>query len=160
MQIGKQKVVAIDYKLTDDSGEQIDSSEGRDPLYYLHGADNIIPGLEQALDGKSAGDELNVTIAPEDAYGPHRQEMIQVVAREELKALGEIQLGAQFQVPTNHGALIVTVIEMDDENVTLDGNHALAGKTLTFDVTVKEVRDATEEELAHGHVHGPGGVQH
>jgi FKBP-type peptidyl-prolyl cis-trans isomerase SlyD len=139
MQVSEKKVVAIDYTLKDDQGQVLDSSEGRDPLLYLHGASNIIPGLEAALAGKTQGDALSVRIAPEEAYGTRDDEKVQTVPR---AMFGE------------------AAVEVDDETVTVDGNHPLAGAHLNFDVEVVEVRDATDEEIAHGHVHGPGGHHH
>lgn len=159
MQVTDNKVVAIDYTLKDDDGQVLDTSDGREPLYYLHGAQNIIPGLENALTGKSSGDTLQVTIPPEEGYGPRSDEMQQTVPRSELP--GEVEVGMRFHASGGHGGdTVVTVVEVTDEEVTLDTNHPLAGATLHFDVTVREVRDASQEELDHGHVHGPGGHEH
>ncbi len=164
MQIATDKVVAIDYTLTDDQGQVLDTSEGEGPLHYLHGAQNIIPGLENALGGKSPGDALRVTILPDEGYGERNDELVQAVPRSDFEDVDDLELGMQFHVDDegddDEGEAIVTVVEIDDETVTLDGNHPLAGVTLHFDVTIREVRDATEEELAHGHVHGPGGHAH
>ena len=160
MTITANKVVTIDYTLTDDQGSVVDKSEGGNFL-YLHGASNIIPGLEQALEGKSAGDELTVSVEPKDGYGERNDEMTQVVPRDMFDSETEIQPGMQFHAQSPDGQmLVVTVVEMDDENVTVDGNHPLAGVNLNFDVKVIEVRDATQEELDHGHVHGAGGHEH
>lgn len=160
MTITANKVVTLDYTLTDDQGSVVDKSEGGNFL-YLHGASNIIPGLEQALEGKSAGDELTVSVEPKDGYGERNDEMTQVVPRDMFDSETEIQPGMQFHAQSPDGQmLVVTVVEMDDENVTVDGNHPLAGVNLNFDVKVIEVRDATQEELDHGHVHGAGGHEH
>ena len=160
MQIAKDKVVSIDYTLTGDQGKVLDSSQGREPLAYLHGNQNIIPGLESALDGKSQGDALKVTIAPEQAYGQHDPKMVQVVPRTAFQAAPTITPGMQFQGNTNQGPRVITVTKVEGDNVTIDANHPLAGQTLNFDVKVVGVRDATAEELSHGHVHGAGGHQH
>lgn len=160
MQISANKVVSIDYTLTDDSGAVIDTSEGRGPLAYLQGHGNIIPGLESALEGKSAGDALQVSVAPADGYGERDDTLSQEVPRQMFENADEIQVGMQFQTASEHGMHIVTVTAIDTDNVTVDANHPLAGQTLNFDVKVVEVRDASEEELEHGHVHGPEGHDH
>ena len=160
MQIAKNKVVSIDYTLTGTDGETIDSSKGGDPLVYLHGASNIIPGLERALEGKSPGDEIKATIAPEDGYGAKNPQLIQAVPRKQFPGVKEIKPGTRFEAQTSQGPRVVVVVGVDDENVTVDANHPLAGETLIFDVAVKEVRDATPQELEHGHAHGPDGTLH
>lgn len=161
MLIGHNKVVRIDYTLTTDTQEVIDSSEGGEPLAYLHGARNIIPGLETALEGRKAGDSLNVRIEPADAYGERDDRLVQMVPREMFEDSGEIQVGMQFHSADPEGNVtIVTVTHATDDTVTVDANHPLAGVPLTFAVTVVEVRDATPEELEHGHVHGAGGHHH
>jgi len=160
MQISKHKAVAIEYTLTNDSGEVIDSSEGQDPLTYLHGAGNLISGLEQALEGKSAGEELKVTISPEDAYGERIDELVQIVPRDRFEGADELEVGMRFHASSDHGETLVTITEVTDDEVTVDGNHPLAGETLHFEVKVVEVRDASEEEVSHGHIHGPGGHDH
>ncbi len=160
MQIENNAVVAIDYKLTDDAGELLDTSDGREPLHYLHGSGNIIPGLERELEGKAAGDQLQVSLAPDDAYGERNDSLEQQVPREQFDQVDTIEVGMQFQVDTPQGPMVFTVIKVGDEIVTVDGNHPLAGVPLNFDVTVREVREATADEIAHGHVHGPGGHHH
>lgn len=160
MNITANKVVAIAYTLRDDDGQVIDSSQDREPLVYLHGANNIIPGLESALDGKTTGEELSVRIPPEGAYGIREDTKIQDVPRE-MFGDSEVQVGAQYHAAGPNGEnLVVTVVAADDESVTVDGNHPLAGVHLNFDVKVIEIRDASEEELSHGHAHGPGGHHH
>jgi FKBP-type peptidyl-prolyl cis-trans isomerase SlyD len=159
MQIANQTVVTIDYTLTDDQGDVLDSSRGQEPLIYIHGSGNIIPGLESALAGKSTGDSLKVTIAPVDGYGEHDADLVQAVPRSRFP--GEtIELGMRFHAQGSDGTQVVTVVAVDETNVTVDANHPLAGMTLAFDVQVLDVRDATAEELEHGHVHGKGGHQH
>ena len=160
MQIAKDKVASIDYKLTDKSGSVLDSSEGRDPLYYLHGNGNLIAGLEEALEGKGAGDSIQVSVPPEKGYGLRNDALVQNVEKSMFQGVDKIESGMQFQAQTEAGVQIFTVVSVEGEQVKIDGNHPLAGETLHFDVTVRDVRDATEEELAHGHVHGPGGHQH
>jgi FKBP-type peptidyl-prolyl cis-trans isomerase SlyD len=160
MQISKHKAVAIEYTLTNDSGEVIDTSEGQDPLSYLHGAGNLISGLEQALEGKSAGDALKVTISPEDAYGQRIDELVQIVPRDRFEGADELEVGMRFHASSDHGETLVTITDVSDDEVTVDGNHPLAGETLHFEVKIVDVRDASEEEVEHGHIHGPGGHDH
>ena len=160
MRIAKNTVVAIDYTLTDDDGHVLDSSDGREPLSYLHGTGGIIPGLERELDGKQAGDELKVAVTPEDGYGQRNEALRQEVPRSQFDEVENLDVGMQFRVDSNAGPLVITVVEIVDDVVTVDGNHPLAGVNLNFAVTVREVRAATEEELAHGHAHGPGGHAH
>ena len=154
MDIADNCVVSIRYKLTDDTGEEIDSSSGRDPLSYVHGANGIIPGLEGALTGKSVGDQLQVTVQPEDAYGAVDPKLIDTVPKSAFEGLEDVQPGMQFQAQGPKGeARLITVREVSDEGVTVDANHPLAGQVLHFDVTVEVVREATEEERKHGHAH-------
>ncbi len=159
MQIAQQKVVTLNYTLTDDQGVIIDRSESGD-FAYLHGAASIIPGLERALEGKSAGDKFTVAIAPVDAYGERDESLTQVVPR---SAFGEAEPnpGDQFHAQSGEGQMIViTITQVDGDRITIDGNHPLAGVNLNFEVEVIEVRDASSEELSHGHVHGPDGHHH
>ncbi|AHE98112.1 FKBP-type peptidyl-prolyl cis-trans isomerase [Thioalkalivibrio paradoxus] len=160
MQISANKVVSIEYTLTNDQGQVLDTSKGREPMAYLQGHRNIIPGLESALEGKSAGDRVQVTIAPEQAYGERNDALRQAVPRTMFEDADQVTVGMQFQTMTEQGAQVVTVTAVDAEHVTVDANHPLAGETLNFDVTVVDVREASDEEREHGHVHGPGGHQH
>ena len=161
MTISQHKVVSIHYKVADAANaEVIDSSEGGDPMTYLHGAQNIIPGLEQALEGKGVGDELEVTVAPAEAYGEYSDDRIQQVPIEAFAEMEKIEPGMMVTADTEGGQVNLVVTEVDETTVTVDANHPLAGKSLTFEVTVESVRDASEEEVAHGHVHGPGGHHH
>ena len=154
MQIEKHKVVSIDYELTNDQGELISSSDRSNPMSYLHGVGGIIPGLERALEGKASGDQVKVSIEPSEGYGERRDELQQVVHRERFGDVKDLQVGMQFQVPTNTGQpLVMTIVDIDGDDVTVDGNHALAGVVLNFDVKVRDVRDATPEEISHGHAH-------
>lgn len=156
-EIKNDLVVEIEYTLTDDEGKELDSSKGGAPLAYIHGKNNIIPGLEKELTGKKVGDSLTVKVTPEEGYGEFRSEMIQKVPKTQFDGMGELQIGAQFQVGTEQGEnFIVTVSEIEEETVTLNGNHPLAGMNLNFEVKVVSVREATEEELAHGHIHAHG----
>jgi FKBP-type peptidyl-prolyl cis-trans isomerase SlyD len=160
VQIEKNRVVTLNYTLRDEQGAVIDSSTGRAPLSYLHGKGNIIPGLEEALAGKAAGDRLDVTVAPERAYGPRDERLVQIVPRARFGEVEGLQPGMQVRASSPQGPRMVTVVRIDRDFVTVDGNHPLAGRTLHFSVEVAEVRKATHEEVSHGHVHGAGGHHH
>ncbi|MDG1706087.1 MAG: peptidylprolyl isomerase [Porticoccaceae bacterium] len=161
MSIKDNSAVSFHYSLTDDEGQQLDSSAGKEPLAYLHGAGNIIPGLENALTGKAVGDSMTVAVSAAEGYGEVQQELIQDVPRTSFQGIEQIEVGMQFEAQTGQGGTVpVTVTAVTDETVTVDGNHPLAGKNLNFDVSIEAVRDATAEELEHGHVHGPGGHEH
>lgn len=161
MTIAQHKVVTIHYKVMDvDSEEVIDSSENSEPMTYLHGARNIIPGLEQALEGKSVGDELEVTVEAADAYGERSEDRIQQVPKEAFQEMEKIEPGMAVTAQTDQGQINLIVTEVDETTVTVDANHPLAGKSLKFEVKIEAVRDASEEEMSHGHVHGPGGHEH
>ncbi len=160
MQIANDKVVTIHYTLTNDEGDLLDSSKDQDPLAYLHGYGNIIPGLENALTGRSIGDTFKIDIAPEDGYGVRDNDMVQSVPRNAFEGVDDIEPGMQFQAQSPDGIQLVTVIDIDGDEVILDGNHPMAGITLHFDVEVTAIREATPEELEHGHVHGAGGHHH
>jgi len=159
MQIAQNSVASLSYVLTDTKGEILDEATTEAPFVYLHGANNIIAGLEAALVGKTDNDKLEVTIPPEDAYGLHDEHMTQQVTRDMFGDVEPSQLlpGVQFNAQTNVGDQIVTITEVDGDNITIDGNHPLAGETLHFDVTVLAVREATEDELKHGHAHDEHG---
>lgn len=156
MQIADNKVALIHYTLTNNEGEVLDSSEGAEPLSYIHGQGNLIPGLEKQLLGKRQGDALDVSVAAEEAYGPVVEEMIQTVPRDAFDGVEEIQVGMRFEASTAGGPVSVVVTAIDAENVTVDGNHPLAGQALNFKVEVVEVREPSEDEQSHGHVHGAG----
>ena len=159
--IKQNSVVTMHYELKDAQGEILDSSEGQDPLTYLHGAGNIIVGLEEQLVGKAAGDNVSAVVSPEKGYGEPVDALIQVVPKEAFGAeVDNIEVGMRFQAETEQGPVPVVVTAVDDANVTVDGNHPLAGKELHFNVTISDVRDASQEEIDHGHVHGPGGHEH
>ena len=160
MQVAENMAVSIHYTLTNDAGETLDSSIGGEALVYLHGKGNIIPGLEKALAGKSTGDKLSVSIAPEEAYGEYIEEMVQVIPRKMFEGIDNVEVGMQFHADVSSGPGIVTVIKVEGDDVTIDGNHPLAGEALNFDVEITDIRAATDEELAHGHIHGAGGHHH
>lgn len=153
MVIEKNRVVSIDYKLVDDDGDLIDSSEEGDPLVYLHGNGNIIPGLERQLEGKNEGESVSCVIPPADAYGERDESLIFTVGKDEFEG-SEVEVGMQFEAHSESGAQIVTVVAVEGEEVKVDANHPLAGESLHFDVKIIGVREASAEELSHGHVHG------
>jgi FKBP-type peptidyl-prolyl cis-trans isomerase SlyD len=160
MQIEARKVVTLNYTLTDNDGNVIDQSQDSS-FAYLHGANNIIPGLENALAGKSAGDSLSVSIEPAQGYGERDPSKTQAVPRNMFPADTDIEVGMQFHAQGPNGEMVVvTVVAAEADTVTVDGNHPLAGIQLNFAVEVMDVRDASAEELDHGHVHGPGGHDH
>lgn len=158
--IAKDTAVTFNYTLKDDEGNTLDQSQGGQPLAYLHGHQNIIPGLEKQLEGKSAGEKVVAVVEPEEAYGEYQEQAVQQVPRENFQGVEDIQPGMQFQSEAGGQVMLVTVTDVNDEVVTVDANHPLAGKRLTFDVEIVEVRAATEDELSHGHIHGAGGVEH
>lgn len=160
MQIARHKVVTIAYTLTDDEGTVLDSSRDSDPLSFIQGTGNIIPGLESALEGKAINDAFAVRIPAEFAYGERDDSLMQVIPREHFEGMDDIEVGMRFQTPGDQGVQVVTVMDVTDDNVTIDANHPLAGVALNFDVAVVGVRDASQDEIAHGHVHGPGGHHH
>lgn len=160
MSIVKESVVSINYTLKNDAGEVMDSSEGREPLVYLHGVGALIPGLENELDGKAVGDKLNVVIAPENAYGTRKDDLLKVVSKDGFQGDEELVAGMQVQLDTEQGPVVAVVSKVEESEVTLDLNHPLADVTLHFDVEILNVRPATADEIAHGHVHGEGGHQH
>jgi FKBP-type peptidyl-prolyl cis-trans isomerase SlyD len=159
MKIEKGRVVEIHYTLTAEDGAVIDSSKGGDPLPYLHGVGNLIPGLEAELEGCVAGDALQVKVPPEQGYGVRSEEQVRVVPRSDLPP-GDLKVGTQFQTRGPAGSGLVRVSAIDGDAITLDANHPLAGMVLSFDVQIVTVRAATDEEVEHGHVHGPGGHGH
>jgi FKBP-type peptidyl-prolyl cis-trans isomerase SlyD len=160
MQIAERSVASFHYTLTNDAGDVLDSSDGREPLAYLHGAGNIVPGLEREMTGHIAGDKFSVDVAPEDGYGTYIDELVQVVPRKSFEGVDDLAVGMQFQAQTGQGPIAVVVTEIEDDQVTVDGNHPLAGETLHFAIEIAEVREASAEEIKHGHVHGAGGHHH
>lgn len=160
MQIGPKTVASFHYTLCDESGEERETSRGGDPTAYLHGANNMIPGLEKAMEGKATGDVFSATIAPEDGYGTRDPDRVQRVPVKHLVFKGKLRPGQVAQLNTREGVRAVTVVKVGRHSADVDTNHPLAGQTLTFDIEVLEVREASEEEVQHGHAHGPGGHQH
>lgn len=160
MTVRENKVVSFHYTLSNQDGEQLESSRERQPMSYLHGANNIIPGLEKAMAGRSVGDEFQVTVEAAEAYGERSEDKLHRIPSKHFKNLKRLMPGQIVALQTQQGQMQVTVVKVGRFNVDVDANHPLAGQDLTFDVEVTEIRDASEEENAHGHVHGPGGVDH
>ncbi|MFA6541238.1 MAG: peptidylprolyl isomerase [Bacteroidota bacterium] len=160
MKIQQHSVVSINYTLRDDAGNILDSSDGREPLAYIHGMGNIIPGLEASLENKTAGESIQVTVAPAEAYGEFDAGQIAAVPRSQFSGIADLEVGMQFTASGPQGDQMVTITKIEGDTVTVDGNHPLAGMTLHFDVSIVNVRIATAEELEHGHVHGAGGHHH
>lgn len=160
MTIAARHVVVFHYTLRDEDGKELETSRDGDPSAYLHGANNIIPGLESAMAGKNTGDVFSATVAPEQAYGLRDPARAQRVPAKHLLHKGKLQPGMVVQLQTSEGQRPVTVVKAGKFSADIDTNHPLAGKALTFDVEIVEVRPASAEELAHGHAHGPGGHHH
>ena len=160
MEISDSCVASFHYTLTNDAGEVLDSSSGREPLAYMHGAGNIVPGLEKAMNGKKVGDKFDVKVSPEEGYGTRNLALIQQVPRRAFAGVKDLKPGMHFQAQSDHGPTSVVVTAVRGDMVTVDGNHPLAGENLNFAIEVTEVRAATDEEKSHGHVHGPGGHHH
>ncbi|HET6430964.1 peptidylprolyl isomerase [Dyella sp.] len=160
MQIAEHSVVSFHYTLTDDQGTVIDSSAEREPLTYMHGTGQIVPGLEKVMAGHQAGDQFKVDVSPEEGYGVRHAELEQQVPRDAFQGVESIEPGMQFQGRGPQGVINVTVTKVENDVVFIDGNHPLAGQNLHFDVQVTDVREASAEEKEHGHVHGAGGHQH
>ena len=159
MTVENGKVVSFHYTLTNAQGDVLDQSQDQ-PMPYLHGAGNIIPGLEKELAGKKVGDKLTVKVPAAEAYGEYHEQLVNDVPREAFQGVDQIEPGMQFQANTPEGVQVITVKAVNGDQVTVDANHPLAGQDLNFDVEIVDVRDATEEESAHGHVHGAGGHHH
>jgi FKBP-type peptidyl-prolyl cis-trans isomerase SlyD len=153
MQVEKNKVVEIDYTLKDENGDVLDSSEGGQPLSYIQGTGNLIPGVETALEGKSSGERVEITVPPETGYGVRDDSLVLTIEREKFGEVEDLKPGLRFRMDTPDGLMIFTVVKLDETEVLVDGNHPLAGMTLNFDITVQSIREATTEELEHGHVH-------
>ncbi|MGL4753916.1 MAG: peptidylprolyl isomerase [Aeromonadaceae bacterium] len=159
MKVSHLSVVTLDYTVSDESGDVLDSTEGREPLVYLHGAGFLVPGLEKALYDRAAGDSFELNVDAADAYGEYDEDLVQKVPGELFDGM-EVAEGDTFVADTDDGHRPVTVVEVAEDFVKVDANHPLAGVNLHFNVTVRDVRAATAEEIAHGHVHGQGGHHH
>lgn len=157
MKIEKNVVVSLAYQVKLEDGVVVDQSTTEAPLDYLHGHNNLITGLERELEGKAAGDKFSVTVSPDDAYGDHNDALVQRVPAEVFQGVDQIEVGMRFLADTDQGPIPVEVTEVDGDEVVVDGNHMLAGQTLTFDVEVVATRAATEDEIEHGHIHQEGG---
>ncbi|MBC5831043.1 peptidylprolyl isomerase [Vibrio metschnikovii] len=160
MKIEKNMVVSIAYQVKMEDGVVVDQSTVEAPLEYLHGHNNLITGLERELEGKVIGDKFSATVAPEDAYGEHSDALVQRVPADVFQGVDELEVGMRFLADTDQGPIPVEITEVDGDEVVVDGNHMLAGQTLTFDVEVIALREATAEELEHGHIHHAGGCGH
>ncbi len=160
MTIQDKKVVSFHYTLSNRDGEQMETTRDKEPMTYLHGAQNIIPGLENAMAGRSVGDEFQVTLEPADAYGEKKEANIQRISSKHFRFPKKLKPGQIVGLQTRKGPVQVTIVKVGRFNVDVDSNHPLAGQALIFDVEISAVRDATEEEMSHGHAHGLGGVDH
>lgn len=160
MQATKDRVVSIDYVLRDTEGEVVDQSETGQPLSYLHGHDNIVPGLEQAIEGHESGEEVHATVDPDQGYGHYSNDLVQTVKRDQFQGVESLGPGMSFHAESEAGPMVVTITDIDGDEVTVDGNHALAGQTLDFTVKIADIREATDTELEHGHVHDEGEDDH
>lgn len=160
MKAAKNAVVSMHYTLTMDDGTEVDSSVGSEPLVFLFGNGEIIPGLEGALEGKAAGDEFKVKIVPAEGYGEYDENLTRVVPRKAFRSTNDLSVGMQFEAMTDDGPVVMSVTKVEGDNITVDANHPLAGKSLNFDVKVVAIRQATKEELDHGHAHGAHGHDH
>jgi len=160
MIVENEKVILMNYTLTNENGDILDTSNGSEPLAYIQGYQNIIPGLEKEMLGKKIGEKLKVVVQPEEGYGKFNAELVQVIERDMFQGIENLAVGFQFQAKLAEGPVIMTIKKIDGDKITVDGNHALADQVLTFDVEVVDIRDATSEEKAHRHVHGTGGHHH
>lgn len=156
MQAIKDHVVSIEYTLRDTEGKVVDQSQAGEPLNYLHGHDNIVPGLEQAIEGHAAGEEIQATVPPEEGYGHYHEELVQTVERAQFEGIDDLKPGMTFHAESDQGPMIVTIAAIDGDQVTVNGNHVLAGQTLDFAVKILDIRSATATEIEHGHIHAEG----
>jgi FKBP-type peptidyl-prolyl cis-trans isomerase SlyD len=160
LKIESETVVSFHYTLRDENGKELETSRGSEPSVYLHGANNIIRGLETAMTGRESGDVFTVSLAPAEAYGMRNPDRMQRVPVKHLAFRGKLEAGKVVQLNTAEGMRAVTVVKAGRHSADIDANHPLAGQTLTFDVEIVDLRPATPEEIAHGHAHGPGGHHH
>lgn len=157
MKIEDKKIVTLKMKVVDQEGQVMEDTPDEEPFVYLHGAGGILPALETVLSDKSAGETVTITLKPEDSYGEHNDTLIQEMPASQFEGMDELQVGDEIGGETPNGIILLTVIAIDEETVTVDANHPFAGKTLKFDLTIVDVRDATKEELEHGHAHDAEG---
>ncbi|WP_028972525.1 FKBP-type peptidyl-prolyl cis-trans isomerase [Spirochaeta cellobiosiphila] len=160
MKIADKAVAYLEFELKSETGEVLDSSSDHGPIAYIHGMGNLVPGLEKALEDKSAGDKIDIKLEPKEGYGIYNEELVQDVPKDYLKEIPDLAVGMELEGETEEGIQIVYVKEIGEDTITIDGNHPLAGKTLEFHVEVVSVREATSEEIEHGHVHGEHGHHH
>jgi FKBP-type peptidyl-prolyl cis-trans isomerase SlyD len=161
MSVEMKKVITFNFTVKDKEGLVLDSSENKEPLSYLSGTNSILPKLEETLSGMIIGSKKNVKIAANDAYGEYKEEAVQTVKKEQFPQEAQLVVGARYVANSPDGAQMPFVItDVKEDDITVDFNHPLAGKDLEFDVELVDVRDATPEEMQHGHVHGPGGHNH
>jgi len=160
MKVEKNKVVSFAYTLKDDDGEILDQAGADQPLVYLHGVGGIIRGIESALESKSVGDAFEVSVSPEDAYGDYDDDQVRQIERQFFEDMEDIEVGSMLLLETEDETLEAEVIEIQDDFIVVDCNHELAGLNLHFEILVTDIRDATAEEIEHGHVHGEGGHDH
>ncbi|PCE68697.1 MULTISPECIES: peptidylprolyl isomerase [Salinivibrio] len=160
MKIANDVVVSLAYQVKNEDGALVDESTAQEPLQYLHGHRNLIVGLEKALEGREKGDAFEVTVGPDDAYGEYQEAMVQRVPANVFQGVDQVEVGMRFMAETDQGQIPVEVTEVDGDEVVVDANHMLAGQTLSFSVEVVDLRAATEDEIAHGHIHQEGGCGH
>ena len=162
MNITTNKIASLAYTLKNDDGEILDKADENNPFLYMHGTGGIIKGLENALNEKSVNDSFSLIVAPDEAYGERDDKLIESVPRTMFEGIPDEEMvaGAQFHAQTAQGTQVITIASIDGDMINIDANHPLAGETLHFDVAVLDIRDATEEEIAHGHPHAPGGCGH
>ena len=160
MQVQANSVVSIHYTLTDAQGAVVDTSSGHDPLAYIHGQGHIVPGLEKAMDGRKVGDKFSVSVSPEEGYGVRDEALLDKIPKEAFHGVPEVLAGMEFYADGPTGPVMITVKSVEGDDVLVDGNHPLAGKVLNFAIEVMDVREATAEEMEHGHVHGEGDHHH
>lgn len=160
MKIENNKVVGIEYTLKDKSGKIMDSNEGQELLYFIQGQGNIVPGLEKAMAGKSSGDSFEVVVKAADGYGEYNEELIRRIPLDVVKHLKNLEIGGMLQAQGPDGVEVLTITDINDKELVLNGNHPMAGHDLYFNIRVGEIREATKDEMEHGHAHGPDGHHH
>lgn len=160
MQVEQNTVVTFHYTIKDEAHTLLETSDDNEPITYLHGSEGVLPALQEAMLGKTLNDQITVTLPPEKAYGEYNAELQTRISAKYLRHLKKFKAGDVVPVNTDQGQQWVTVLKKGLKTVDVDGNHPFAGKTLSFVITIEDVREASAEEIDHGHVHGPGGVEH